>query len=86
MLTCSVICSLNITVSTKLKYCYKKALNKKLKLMIGAIKYFPKKLLGHEIFRYMVSWATNLFFEKFVKPSGPPSYILNVRFLKDLLN
>ena len=38
----------------------------------GAITYFPKKLLGHEIFRSMVSWATNLFFEKFVKPSGPP--------------
>ena len=27
----------------------------------------------------MVSWATEIFFEKFVKPSDPPpSYILNV--------
>ena len=33
-------------------------LNKKLKLMGGAMKYFLKKLLGHEIFRSMVSWAT----------------------------
>ena len=29
--------NLNITVSTTLKYCFKKALNKKLKLMAGAI-------------------------------------------------
>ena len=29
--------NLNITVSTTLKYCYKKALNKKLKLMGGVI-------------------------------------------------
>ena len=36
---------------------------------------FSKKLLGHEIFRSMVSWATIFFFEKFVKSSGPPSYI-----------
>ena len=34
---------------------------KKLKLIGGAMKYFPKKLLGHEIFRSMVSWATNFF-------------------------
>ena len=35
--------------------------------------YFPKKLLGHEIFRSVVSRATNFFFffEKFVKNSGP---------------
>ena len=36
------------------------------------IKYFPKKLLGHEIFRPMFSWAKNFFFEKFAKPFGPP--------------
>ena len=58
MLTSSVICSLNITVSTTLKYCNKKALNKKLKMMIEAIKYFPKKLLAHEIFRSMVSFRS----------------------------
>ena len=46
-----------------LKYCYKKALNKKLKLTRGAIKYFPKKLLGHQIFRSMVSGATKYFLE-----------------------
>ena len=40
--------------------------------MGGAMKYFRKKLLGHEVFRSMVSWATKFFFKKFVKPSGPP--------------
>ena len=49
--------------------------------MGGAMKCFLKKLLGHEIFRSMVSWARKFFFEKFVKPSGPSSFILNVRFL-----
>ena len=36
------------------------------------MKYFPKKLLAHQICRPMVSRATNFFFEKFVKPSDPP--------------
>ena len=50
--------------------------------MGGAMKYFPKKLLGHEIFRSMVYWATDFFFlEKFVKPSSPTSHILSVRSL-----
>ena len=53
-----VIWNLNITVSTTMKYCYQKALNKNLKLMQRAIKNFLKKLLGHEIFRSMVSWTT----------------------------
>ena len=40
------------------------------------MKYFLKKLLGHEIFRSMVSWTTK-FFEKFVKPSyPPPTYVM----------
>ena len=58
-----------------------------LKLMGGTTKYFLKKLLGHEIFRSMVSWATNFFFffEKFIKLSDSPSYILNVRSVNDLL-
>ena len=60
-LTSLVIWNSNITVSTILKYCYKKALNKKLKLMGGALKYLPKKLLGHEIFISMVSWAMKCF-------------------------
>ena len=83
MLTSLVIWNLNITMSTSLKYCYKYSLNWKLKLMGGAIKYFLKKLLGHEKFTSMVYWAFKMFFEKFVKPSDPPplSYILNVRFL-----
>ena len=58
MLTSLVIWNSNVTVSTTLKYCYNQVLNKKLKLMGGAIKYFPKKLLGHEIFRSRASWAT----------------------------
>ena len=49
MLTSLVIWNLNITLTNTLKYCYKEALNKKLKLMGGAMKYFPKKLLGHGI-------------------------------------
>ena len=36
------------------------------------MKHFLKKLLGHEIFKSMVFWATKSFFEKIVKPSGPP--------------
>ena len=45
------------------------------------MKYFPKKLLEHEIFRSMVSWATKYFLKNLVKPSGPSSYVLNVRSL-----
>ena len=63
-----------------MKYCYEKALNKNLKLMGRAMKNFLKKLLGHEIFRSMVSWTTKFFGELF-KALGPPSYILNVRSL-----
>ena len=51
--------------------------------MGGAMKYFRKKLLGHEVFRSMVSWATK-FFLKNLKNPQPPSYILNVRSLKNL--
>ena len=53
--------------------------------MGGVMKYFSKKLLGHEIFRSMVSPAKNFLFEKFVKHSGPSSYILNVRSLRLVL-
>ena len=52
---------LNITVSATLKYYHIQALNKKLKLMGGAMKYFPEKLLGHEILSFVVSWATKFF-------------------------
>ena len=87
MLISLVIWNLNITVSTTLKYSYKKALNKKLKLIGGTMKYFPKKLLGHEIFRSMISLVTNVF-EQFVKPSSspsPPFYILNKRSLTNFI-
>ena len=53
----------------------------KLKLMGEAIKYFPKKLLGHKYF-VLCCAGVQIFFEKFVKPSGPTSYILNERSLK----
>ena len=61
---------LNITVSTTLKYYHKQALNKKLKLMEGAMKYFPEKLLGHQII-----WSPGLqnFFSKICKTIRPLS-------------
>ena len=49
------------------------------------MKYFPEKLLSHEVFRSMVSWVTKCF-EKFVKHSGRSSYILNVRSLNSHSN
>ena len=72
--------NLNITVSTTLKYCYKKTLNNKLNLIGGAMKYFSKKLLKHEIFRSMVSWTMKFFFEKFENtppPAAPPTYLIH---------
>ena len=44
------------------------------------MKYFLKKLQGHEKFYEKVYdlLGYEFFFEKFIKPSGPPSYILNV--------
>ena len=70
----------NVNFFCDLKFEYYWALNKKLKLMGEAMKYFLKKLLGHEIFRSMVSWATN-FFWKTSKTLRLLSYILNVRSL-----
>ena len=52
---------LNISVSPNLKFYHNQALNKKLKLMARAMKYFPEKLLGHEIFSSMVPWDTKCF-------------------------
>ena len=54
---------LNTNVNTTLKYYRKQALNKKLKLMGGVIKFFTKKLLGHEIFSSVVPRATKYFFK-----------------------
>ena len=44
------------------------------------MEYFLKKLLA---VKYLGLWSPGLriFFEKFVKPSGPTSYILNTRSL-----
>ena len=52
---------LNNNVNTTLKYYRKQALKKKLKLMRGTLKFFTKKLVGHEIFSCMVPWATKYF-------------------------
>ena len=67
---------MNITVSTTLKQCYKKALNKKLKLMGAAMKYFSKKLLGHEIFRSAASWAANFFRKICNITAHAPTYLM----------
>ena len=48
---------LNNNVKTNLKYYRKQALNKKLKLMRGVMKYLTEKLLGHEIFASIIPWA-----------------------------
>ena len=57
MLTSLVIGNLNITVSTTVKYCYKKTLNKKLKLMGGAMKYFTK---NYWVMKYLGLWFPGL--------------------------
>ena len=42
-----------------------------------AMKYFLKKLGGHEIFRSMVSWATKYFLKKMENPPAPfPTYLM----------
>ena len=61
------VSDLNITVNTNLEYYHKKALNKKLKLIWGAMKYFLKKLLGHEIFSSMVSRVVKIFWKICIK-------------------
>ena len=67
--------SLCNNVNTILKYYCKQALNKELKLMGGAMKYFTKKnywamkyftkkLLGHEILSSMTPWGHEIISEK----------------------
>ena len=65
MVNINSFCDLSITVNTTLKYYYMQALDKKLKLMGGAMKYFFTKLLGHEIFSSMVPWAMRFFLRNF---------------------
>ena len=40
--------------------------------MGGAMKYFMKKLLDHEKFRSMVSWALKIFLKNLENPPAPP--------------
>ena len=41
------------------------------------MKYFLKKLVGYEIFRSMVSWATNFFLKNLQNlPAPPPTYLM----------
>ena len=60
MSTSLVISNLNITEHYP-EILLQVTLNKKLKLMGEAMKYFLKKLPGHKIFSSMVSWATKIF-------------------------
>ena len=52
---------LNTNVNTTLKYYRKQALNEKLKLIRGAMKFFTKKLLDQEIINFMIPWTTKYF-------------------------
>ena len=65
-------------MNTTLKYYYSQDLNEKLKLMGGAMKFFSKKLLGHEIFSYMVCWATKFYLKNLKKSPHPlpPIYLM----------
>ena len=69
----------NTTVKSTLKQYRKQPLNKKLKLMGGAIKFFTKKLLGHEIFSFMVPWVVRHFLKNLLDPlaTPPPTYLIN---------
>ena len=53
--------ALNTNVNTTLKYYRKQALNEKLKLIRGAMKFFTKKLLDQEIINSMIPWTTKYF-------------------------
>ena len=73
-------------VSTILKLCYKKALNKKLKLIGGTMKFFRKH---YWVMKYLFLWSPRLriFFWRICKtfqPPSRPSYILNVRSLRQI--
>ena len=61
--------TLNISVNITLKNYDSQGLNEKLKLMGEAMKFFSKKVLGHEIF----SPGLQNIFQKNCKSLGPPS-------------
>ena len=52
--------------------------------MGGDMKYFLKKLLGLEIFRSLVSWATKIFLKNLQNPPAPPPKYLMYGPLREL--
>ena len=85
----SLFSPLNINVTTTLKYYCKQALNKKLNLMGGTMKFFMnitffmKKLQDYEIFSSKIPWVKKYFLKNLQNPSAPIliTYILNVHSL-----
>ena len=66
---------LHNNVNTTRMYCHKQALNKKLKMIRGAMKFFTKKLLENiyqKVFTSIIPLGYEIFFEKFIKSSNPP--------------
>ena len=59
----SYLSPLNTNVNTTLKFYRKQALDKKLEIIRGAMKYFTKKLLEQEIFSSIIPWAMTYFFK-----------------------
>ena len=80
MVNTSSFSPLNTNVNTNLRYYRKQAINKKLKLLGGAMKFFTKKLLGYEIFSSMIPWVTKYFLKNLLKPPTPtptpPTYLM----------
>ena len=67
----NTIAAKNISVNTTLKCYYSQDLNEKPKLMGRAMKCFSKKLLGYEIFSYMVCWTAKFYLKNLEKPLAP---------------
>ena len=71
---------LNTNVNSTLKYYRKQTLNKRLKLIRVAMKFFMKRLHPVDIQLYD-PLGYKIFFEKFVKLSGTSFFIINVHSL-----
>ena len=78
----NVIVNVNFFSDLKLKYyceyypmLLQNALNEKLKFMGGSMKYFPKKVMDHEIFRFMVSYTTKVFLKNLLTPPSPNPHL-----------